>query len=81
MTGLGVFAGATMPIQALDSKPGKPASATVGSSGSTRLLTLLVTASAFMRPACTSGMAVPGTTKPAAIWPLRMAVLTCGLPG
>jgi len=45
------------------------------------LRTLVVTASAFNRPDCTSGIAVAGTTKPAAICPLSMAVLTCGLPG
>ncbi len=50
MIGLGVFAGAAMPIHAVDWKPGKPASATVGSSGSTALLTLDVTASALRRP-------------------------------
>src|SRR3989442_1139717 len=40
------------------------------------LRTLVVTASAFSRPDCTSGIAVAGTTKPAAICPPSMAART-----
>src|SRR5262245_41139840 len=46
----GVFAGARMPCQATASKPGKPLSATVGTSGATAERLRLVTASARRLP-------------------------------
>ncbi len=55
-TGGGVPAGAKIPNQVLMSNPGKPASASVGSSGARPLLLAVVIASALIRPAltCTS---------------------------
>ena len=56
----GTRAGANMPNHARTSYPGTPLSATVGSSGKNLLRVLLVTASAFRRPALTSGSADVG---------------------
>ncbi len=47
----GVFAGAATACQDVTTRSGKPASATVGTSGSCGLRALAVIASAFIRPA------------------------------
>lgn len=49
----GVPAGANRPTQASSSKPGRPASAVVGTSGSMGWRVLLVTARALSLPVCT----------------------------
>ena len=53
ITGAGVPAGANKPTHASSSKPGRPASATVGTSGSIGWRVLPVTAKAFSLPCCT----------------------------
>ena len=53
--GAGVFAGAKMPNQTIASKPGKPCSATVGTSGRSGERFELVTASARSLPCLTYG--------------------------
>ena len=49
-TSRGVFAGAAAPCHDVTTRSGKPASTTVGTSGSCGLRAFAVTASAFMRP-------------------------------
>ena len=62
-TSRGVFAGTNQPCQLVDSKPGSPLSATVGTSGSAAERLAPPIASARTVPACTCGRRVAiGTT-------------------
>ena len=76
----GVAAGASTACHEIASKPGKPCSASVGSSASDATRPSVVTPSAFSLPARTWPMAMPGTMKPACTCPTRMALTTCGKP-
>ena len=65
----GVPAGANTPTQASSSKPGRPASATVGTLGSEGCRALLVTAYALSLPLCTWPITDGGVVMKTCTWP------------
>jgi hypothetical protein len=75
-----VPAGAKRPIQLITSKPGNPASATVGSSGAAADRVLPITASARSLPAFTCGSTVGIVAKIIVIWPPSRSVIAGALP-
>ena len=78
-TGSGVPAGASSPSQYSTVKPGRPASATVGSAGISGVRRALVTASARSRPASTCGSTGGRPIEPRAMRPASRSV-SCGPP-
>jgi hypothetical protein len=77
---LGVPAGAIRPNQPEFSKPGKPLSATVGTSGSILDRSALVTASARSLPPVTSGVAAPMLPTTTCTWPAIRSVSAADSP-
>ncbi|KAG1381979.1 hypothetical protein G6F60_015135 [Rhizopus arrhizus] len=73
-------AGAIRPSQAPMSKPGKPCSATVGTSGSIATRSGVLTASAFSRPDCTLASDDTMGSKVAVVRPPTMSVCAWLLP-
>lgn len=80
MTGFGVPAGAARPNHDCTSKPGKPDSATVGTSGSSGERCALVMAMARNRPACTCGRAEGVLSNIDCTWPPSRSVMAGALP-
>jgi hypothetical protein len=76
----GVAAGATNPFHAIASNPGKPLSSIVGRSRSAGQRSRLVTASSFIRPACTTGNSVVGFDITACTSPAAVACTAGGAP-
>ena len=71
-----VPAGAIRPFHAATSKSGKPASATVGTSGKAEERIALVTASALILPALTCGRALATAGEASGIWlPIRSVII------
>ena len=80
MTGLGVPAGATMPVQDTAWNPAKPDSAMVGTSGACCERVPLDTASMRMLPARACGNASEIGTNMVGMWPAIRSVMAGAVP-
>src|SRR6218665_456646 len=80
ITSGGVPAGASRPFRAIAPEPGRPDSATVGSSGAAPERLALVTASALSLPAFTCGMAERMVSNISCAWPPITSVSAGALP-
>ena len=80
MTSLGVFAGANTTYHALISKPGKPASIMVGTSGASGERLALVTARALSAPDLTCGSDVLMVSNIIDTWPPSRSFSAGALP-
>src|SRR5262245_24177290 len=69
----GVPAGATSPVNDIDTKSGRPPSIIVGTSGMTGLRVSPVAPSALSLPACCSGMITDGFWNVVSTWPPMMS--------
>jgi hypothetical protein len=76
----GVPAGATRPVNDIDTKSGSPASIMVGTSGIVGLRVSPVTPSALSLPACTSGMMTDGFSNVSSTCPPMMSVSAAAVP-
>ena len=80
ITAGGVFAGAMMPNQPMDSKPGRPCSANVGTSFSRGNRAVDDIAIALILPLSIAATADGGSTIPSATWPPIRSVTTGAMP-
>ena len=80
MMGRGVCPGASTPIQKLNSAPGTPASATVGTSGRFGARFFPLTASAISRPSRIADCAAEIPTVPNWVRPAMVSVIISGAP-
>lgn len=76
----GVPAGANSPIQLLTSNPGKPNSATVGTSGNATVRARPIDAIARSLPAFTCGSTVGIVANDNCVWPLNKSAIAGELP-
>ncbi len=75
MMGRGVFAGTSTPYQLLASKPGSPASATVGRSGNSAERLAVLTAIPLILPAFICGTAVAAVANTSCMLPATRSII------